>query len=251
VADRQHVRRDVPVFRDADADIRRARGQPRRWLPGEAGCEFVERGRARRRRQSIEGGAPGADPRVGRVRQRLGGVDERAVAGAAAEIAGERVENERAPRCRRFRRRALREGIETHDEPRRAKAALARVERHDRLLRRMRRVLPGEALRGQHHAAVKVGGAHDAGVHGAEREALALPFADDDRAGPAIALGATLLGGGQPCLQPQVVEHGEAGFGRDRVLRAVQDKACHGAPGGGYFSIHAFAMSIRRATQIS
>ena len=91
----------------------------------------------------------------------LGGVDDRPVAGAAAQVAGQRVVDGLARR----RVRALVEPEQAHREARRAEAALRGMALDQRLLHRVQApVGRGERLDGEHRLAVERRQRPDAGV---------------------------------------------------------------------------------------
>ena len=120
-------------------------------------------------------------------------VDDRTIAGAAAEVAGERIINDAT-------RRAL-DGLvqreQRHHEARRAKAALRAVAVDERLLDRMQRaVCAGQALDGDELLAVERRHELDARIDRAKADPAAVKLADDDGTGAAIAFGTAFLGSG-------------------------------------------------------
>src|SRR5436190_458872 len=117
-------------------------------------------------------------------------VDDRTITGAATEVAGQRIVDG-APRWT-FRRFVQRE--QRHHEAGRAKAALRCVTFDERLLDRMQRaVVAFQALGGDELLAVERWHELNAGIDGAEPDAIAGKLSDHDGAGAAIALGATFL----------------------------------------------------------
>jgi hypothetical protein len=144
-----------------------------------------------------DGGAIAAD--------RLRGADDRRIAGAAAEIALKRGFHLRLGRLGHLHP----ERIERHDETGRAKTALAAVMIDHRLLHRVQpAVAPGKMLDRDHMAAIDRGQKPDAGIDRAIAEALGPKPPDQHGAGPAIALGAALLGAGEALIEAQEIEQG-------------------------------------------
>ncbi len=125
----------------------------------------------------------------------LGGGEDRAVAGAAAQVARQRV----VGRLARRRMRVLVQAEQAHREAGRAEAALRPVALDERLLHRMERARRGaQALDGEHGLAVERGEETDAGVDRLPGErAVAARLGDDDRARAAVALGAAFLRAGE------------------------------------------------------
>jgi hypothetical protein len=83
-----------------------------------------------------------------------------------------------------------------------------------------------EALDGEDRLAVDARQEPDARIDGLPREAAIGALGDDHRARATIALGATLLGAGQPALLAQVLE--QRGLRRDALCvdrRAVEQEA--------------------------
>jgi hypothetical protein len=165
-----------------------------------------------------------------RTRRRVhrpGGRDDRPVAGAAAEIAGERVVD---PRPARRARLLVVEGRQGHHEARRAEAALRAVVLDHRLLDRVERAVRAlEVLDGQELAAVQRRHEADAGIDRAVAQPAVFGLGDDDAARPAIALGTALLGAPPEGVAPEPFEHGERrvdGLERDRL---VPQKEAHAA----------------------
>jgi hypothetical protein len=140
------------------------------------------------------------------------GGDDRRIARAAAEVAGERV----IDLLRAQRRVAalgpggiLVEREQRHHEARRAEAALGAVALDQRPLDRMRRaVRAAEVFDREQLATVQLADEANAGVDRPVADTAVAQAADRDCAGAAIALIAALLGAGPPLDQAQPVEHG-------------------------------------------
>ena len=138
------------------------------------------------------------------------GVDDRPVAGAAAEIAGDPV-IDLVARHLAFGR--LVHGEQRHDEARRAEAALRGVACDHLLLDRMQRaVRRGEVLDRHHLAAVDLTEKLDAGIDRLVDQPAAAHAAERHRAGAAIALGAAFLGAGGAFGFAQIVEQQRIGI---------------------------------------
>jgi len=166
------------------------------------GPEPPGQGRLARRRRPGGRARRGAEPVLLRGRDRPaegvhrpGRVDDRAVPRAAAEVAGEGV-GDRLP-VRGWL--ALVEREQRHHEARRAEAALRPVALGERPLdgvesgRGPVSGTLGEALDGQEGSPVQGRQELDAGVHRAVPELRTVQLGQDDGAGAAVALGATLL----------------------------------------------------------
>ena len=97
---------------------------------------------------------------------------------------------------------------------------------HHRLLHRMQTAIGAAQMFHRHHMTAVAGGQEpDAGIDRLIAEPLRPEPSDQNRAGPAIALGAALLGAGQPAVEAQEVEQGLAGpHIRDADLAPVQQK---------------------------
>ncbi len=181
-----------------ESDIGRARDQHR------VGMRLVPRRQRVRgcwregRRASLRRPVPHPVPqplRHRRARHRLGGADDRRIAGAAAEIAGKAVVVVGPPVQMRRRHR--------HHEARRAEAALAAVMRDQRRLHRVHLARgPRQPLDGADRAAVQLRQEQDAGVQRPRSPVVG----HHHRAGAAVALVAALFGAGQPTLLAQPVE---------------------------------------------
>ena len=141
------------------------------------------------------------------------GRDDRRIARAAAEVAGERVVDPlRAQRGGAVVGLGvvLVEREQRHHEAGRAEAALRAVALDHRPLHGVRRaVRAGEVLDRQQLAAVQLADEPDAGVDRLVADAPVSEPPDRDRAGAAVALVAALLGAGPPLDQAQPVEHGQ------------------------------------------
>ncbi len=131
-------------------------------------------------------------------------VDDRPVAGAAAQVAGDPVVHLVA---RHAPVGALVKREQRHDEARRAEAALRAVVLDHRELHGMQRaVLLGEVLDRHHLAAVHLSEQHDAGVDRLVHQLAVAHTAERDRAGAAIALATALLGAGGALALAQIIE---------------------------------------------
>ena len=156
--------------------------------------------------QRLDGLARGAGEAVARPGgDAAAGIDDRAIAGAAAEIAGKRLVNERVLGA--FA--AVVEGEHRHHEARRAEPALGAIRVDERLLHRVERAVRGrEPIDGEHLGAVELRHQHEAGVDRLVSQLAAVFPPDHDGAGAAIAFRAALFRAGQPRIEPQPVEHG-------------------------------------------
>ena len=143
-------------------------------------------------------GAPGGERVVGGRRlQRLRRVQDRPVAGAAAQVAAERVVPGLGGRARDGPvAPVVLRGHRAH-EARRAVAALRPAAHRHLALDGVQRVRLPEAL-GRHDLLAVEGQRGDqAGVERGPLRRVAVGPGDEDRAGPALALGAALLGAGE------------------------------------------------------
>ncbi|MNF81265.1 hypothetical protein D3C84_635290 [compost metagenome] len=138
----------------------------------------------------------------------LGGVDDRAVAGAAAQVAGQGFHGLALV----VAAAVLLQGEQRHDEAWGAEAALGAMAIHHGLLHRMQLALVLEIFHGDQLLAVQGRDEGQAGVEGAIADAVALQLADDHGAGTAIARGATFFGTGFADMLTQVVEHRDIGI---------------------------------------
>ena len=230
---------------DPQPDIGRARDEDRVRILG------VERGQGLDARRGGEEALRRADHDVGlvvEVGERAGdlrllvgeavapgagaggerGIDDRTVAGAAAQVPGDPVVHGGAgdgPACGIMEQREQR-----HHEAGRAEAALGAVEVDHRLLHRMQAV-GREVVDRDHVAAVGLPGEHDAGIHGGIDQPLADPPPQHHRAGAAVALRASLLGPHRPLMEPQIIEEGQRrGHGietHERTPPQERDVATH------------------------
>ncbi|MCY1354352.1 hypothetical protein D9M69_407270 [compost metagenome] len=138
----------------------------------------------------------------------LGGVDDRAVAGAAAQVAGQGLHGLGLV----VAVAVLLQGEQRHDEAGGAEAALGTVAIHHRLLHGMQLALVLEVFHGDQLLAVQRRHEGQAGVQGAVADAVAVQLADDHGAGTAIARGAAFFGTGFADMLTQVVEHRDIGI---------------------------------------
>ena len=173
-------------------------------------------------------GRLGDEAICGPLRDAPAGLHDRAIAGATAEIAGKRFMHGGA-----FGRlTAMMEGEHRHHETRRAEAALGGVGIDHRLLHRMERAVRcSQAFDREDGSIVDLRQHHQAGIHRLKPQRSVDLAAKDDRAGAAIAFGASFLRSGETCAGPQPVQHRHAR--RSAVLAAwlaVQQKLhrCHG-----------------------
>ena len=150
--------------------------------------------RCRRRRFDVTTAQP-LDERVhARSAAQPDGVEDVLVAGAAAEVAGQRLAHLASSGSGT---RASRSCTAT-TRPGRAEAALHGAGVDERLLHRVERLAVRQPLDGDHVAALRLAGRDEARAHGDAVEV--------DRAGPALALLAGVLGAGQPEPLAQDVE---------------------------------------------
>ena len=165
---------------------------------------------------------------VGQLEHALGRVDDRTVAGAAAQVAGQRVGDGRALGAGAGGRMRLAQRGHRHDEAGRAEAALRAVALDQRLLHRMRL---RQVFHGDDGAAVERGQEAQAGVDIADRHAAGrgvVALGHQHGAGAAVALVAAFLGAGaaRAGVLAQPVEQragGRHAFKRDGV--AAVDEA--------------------------
>ena len=139
------------------------------------------------------------------------------VAGAAADVAGDRLADLRLVGAGSSRRNARR----GHQDARRAEPALQGVVLAERLLQRVRSSPLGEALDGRDLGAVGLDGEHQAR---ADR-----PAVDDHRAGAADAVLAAEVGPGEPEASRRKSASSHAHLGVARAPLAVDDER-DGAP---------------------
>ena len=141
------------------------------------------------------------------------GVDDLGVAGAAAEVAGDRLADVLVDR-----RAALVEiGAGRHEHARRADAALGAAVLQECLLERVQATGRREALDRQDRLALDLRQRHQAAV-----DDLTV---DQHRAGAALALAAALLGAGQTEVLAQRVEQAAHARGVERDVLAVDREA--------------------------
>ncbi len=142
------------------------------------------------------------------VRRRVAGcerrLEDRPVASAAAEVAGELIAEARPGRGGA----GVVGGEQAHDDAGRAKAALRPVMVDHRLLHRVKLLAVRQVFDRDQLGAVELPEQQNAGVKRVVGEASGAVARQNDRAGPAVALGATLLRalGARALAQP--VEHG-------------------------------------------
>ena len=161
----------MPTMRACACGLRTVRPQS---IPGGVQVARV-RELARRLRDGVD--APlldgrAAERQVGarrhrRLGRRVDGVEDLRVAGAAAEVAGERLAHLVVARVRD----AVEQVGGGDDEPRRAEAALHRAGRRERLLHRMERAVAGEPLDRDDLAPVRLRAEHEAGADERRRRA--------------------------------------------------------------------------------
>ena len=155
-------------------------------------------------------------------RRRKDRVDDRLVAGAAADVAGDRLDNVGAVRVGI----AVEQRLGGDDHARRAEAALRREPLRERCLQRMHRTVPGDAFKRYDVPAFDALGGHETG----ERQ-LAV---DGHGAGAAGALLAADLRRQEAEFVPQEVGEDGSGFDELGLLRAVdrqgEGDACHITP---------------------
>ena len=157
----------------------------------------------------------------GRHRHGLARREDRAVAGAAAQIAGDDVAHRHALGARRADAAA----VERHHEAGRAEAALRAVALDQLALDRVR---AAQAFDGPQRLAVEHRQEEDAGIDRAPLDRVAVQLAEQHGAGAAIALGAAFLGAGAAERVAQIVEDGGGGIGVfDLDHLAVEEEADH------------------------
>jgi len=201
------------------ADVRRAGHQARLRQSGAQRDELGERARrvklaggagVRQGRVLREGGQALRDGRLvgrhpGAGGHGAGGVDDRPVAGAAAQVAAQRIG------CLAARHGALAalalvlvQRVQAHHEARRAEAALRAVRIDQRLLHRVQRAAGAAQLIDRDELlAVERADEGDAAIDGAPAQAARAGLTHHHGAGAAVALGAALLGALEPALLAQ------------------------------------------------
>ena len=243
MADVDQGRQLTMLLGDPEADIGRAGDQHGVGILGIEVSEIVDIGRREpaapilligKDRVALDDAQAAGEHRVlcPRVGHGLGGqiepgIDDRTVAGAAAQIAGDQVLH----RCPVRDRAGQPARMQLHDEARRAEAALAAVTLDHRGLHRMRPVA-SDMLHGLDRAPVHCRQKLDAGVHRAAMQAAGpVGFGQKHRAGTAIALGAAFLGAGQPLGAAQIFQQRRRRRDAlDGAFLAVEDEADR--PGG-------------------
>ena len=136
-------------------------------------------------------------------------LDDVLVAGAAAEVGREHVEQLLVADVRL----ALEHVDREHQEARRAEAALQAVMIDEGLLQRMQRVAVGEPLDGADLPALRLHREHQAGAHG--------DVVEDDGAGAADAVLAADMGAGLPAVVADGVDQRAPRLDPDRIVAAV------------------------------
>src|SRR5581483_908216 len=164
---------------------------------------------------------PSPPPRPG-PRRRHHRVGDLLVAGAPAQVAGQRLAHLRLGALGALVEKRL--GGEDH--ARDAVAALHRAVLDERLLDRIEAPIAGEPLDGDDPTALALCGEHDAAVHRAPVE--------QHGAYPALGLEAVLLGAGQPQIDTEHVQESAVRLGEHVVTLAVDGQAqpqpAHEAP---------------------
>ena len=134
-------------------------------------------------------------------------VDDRPIAGAAAQIAGEHVV-ERLPVGRAAAFVVV--SKQAHDDAGRAEAALRAVVARHRRLHRMQDAVIGEVLDRDQLGAIHLADQRDAGIDRLVDQAAVALAHQNDGAGAAVAFRAAFFGAGGALLEAQPVEHGGA-----------------------------------------
>ena len=195
----------------------------------------------------------------GAVEHALAGLDDRAVAGAAAQVAGERAADTGRVRPAVLRLAGVVEIPQRHRKAWRAEAALRAVAVDQRLLHRMQRTtgLAAQVFDGEHGLAVERGDEAQAGVDGGQmqRRAFAAQFARHHGARAAVALVAAFLGAGEAARAAQPGEQAGGGGDVSDVDRlAVEQDADGGAihrrvsgAGAGPTMVARYARGVPRA----
>ena len=222
--DRDDVRRPASAQVGLDAPVGGAGDHRRVGVLGQQGERLGEVGRAGEPRHPGRGdrrrraGLPlGQRVRRGGCAERPGRVPDRAVAGAAAEVAADGVQVEAVGAVLRVglvvRRAVGAVVLRGHraDEAGRAVAALRPAADRELGLDRVQVVGVAEPLGGDDLLAVEREGRHQAGVDGRPPAAVTVGPRHQDGAGAALALGAALLGAGQPEAAQEVERVGVVG----------------------------------------
>ncbi|MNO59771.1 hypothetical protein D3C76_503670 [compost metagenome] len=146
----------------------------------------------------------------------LGGIEDRPVAGAATQVAGQRLMGFGLALLGISAAGVLLQGEQRHDEAGGAETALRAVAVDHGLLHAVQLAAVLEVVDADELLAVQRGNESQAGVEGAIADALgafrADQLADHHGAGAAVAGGAALLGAGFAEVLTQVVEHGKVGI---------------------------------------
>ena len=141
------------------------------------------------------------------ARHALGGVDDRTVARAAAQVAGQGVVDLAAARLAAFLLQV--QAPQRHRESGRTEAALRTVALDQRLLHGVQRaILLRQVFDGEQGLAVQRGGELDAGIHGPHLQFAVFERSEHDGAGAAVAFGAAFLGAGAVQVLAQVLQDG-------------------------------------------
>ena len=153
-------------------------------------------------------------------RRQPDGVEDLLIAGAAAEVARERLADLVVARIRAAGEQVRRRD----DEPRRAEAALDGARLDEGLLHAVQAAALGQALDGDHLVAVGLGGEHEAGADE--------PAVEEHRARSALPLLAGVLRAGQPEPLAQREEQALSGpdLGPRRAPLTVSSTSCRQAP---------------------
>ena len=232
--DGDDVRRAAAAQVGLDAPVGGAGDHRRVGVLGQEGERVGEVGRAGEPRhpgRGDRGSRAGLSLRQ-RVRrgggtQRPGRVADRAVAGAAAEVAADGVEVEAVGAVLRVglvvRRAVGAVVLRGHraDEAGRAVAALRPAADRELGLDRVQVAGVAEPLGGDDLLAVEREGRHQAGVDRGPPAAVAVGPRDQHRAGAALALGAALLGPGQAEAAQEVERVGVGGHAAERPRLSV------------------------------
>jgi hypothetical protein len=266
VADVEHVAEVLELLVDPQADVGRAREQPRLRPRGALGGQRLQRARrveavdatvecrVRRRVVQRRVGLQRSQLRrdrgriqpLGRQREHaLAGIEDRPVAGAAAQVAGQVVGQLGARRPRAGLAMAFVDGGHRHRESGCAEAALRAVAIDQRLLNRVQRIRRAEVLDRQQGLAIDRGQEADAGIDRAKAQRIGAgadhggcrrcrrvgrQFGHQHRAGAAVALVAAFLGASAVRVLAQPVEHAA----RDGRARDLHDLAAvHESDGSG------------------
>ena len=167
---------------------------------------------------------------AGDLHHAAGSGDDGGIAGAAAEIAGQRVVDALLGELGGavVGLALLEEGEERHDEAGRAEAALRAVAvDHGPLHRVQAAVLALQVLDREELAAVELAHELDAGVDGTVADRPVLEPAHGHRAGAAVALRTAFLGAGAALVQTQPVQHRHGRVDlADPPLLGAQEEPC-------------------------